>query len=93
MERTLRTLAVAAILTWLAYLLWVWLAVANLAKWMSASEIVPGLVIPIVMVAASTWLGFWSASRLPVRAAAVCQAVVLSLGCLFLASLLIGRSA
>ena len=93
MERTLRALTVAAIATWLAYLVWVSFGVARFEEWTSASEVVPGLFLPMAMLAASIWLGFWSASGLPVRAAVVCQAVVLSLGCLFLASLLLGRSA
>ena len=91
MERTLRSLTLATIVTWAAYLLWVSVAVVQLSGWMSASAVVPGLFIPIAMLGASTWIGYWSASKLPVQVAVLFQAAVLSFGCLFLASLLVGR--
>ena len=92
MEQTLRTLTVATVVTWLVYLLWVSLAVVRLSEWMSASDVVPFFFIPAIMIAASLWVGVCSVSRLPVRAAIVCQAVAFSLACLFLASLLIPRA-
>ena len=93
MERALRTLTIATVAIWSVYLLYIVTVVVRLSEWMSPSEVIPTILLPAAMLVASAWVGFWSAPRLPVRAALLGQLLVMALGCIFLISVFTARAA
>jgi hypothetical protein len=93
MERTLRSLTAASVVTWSLYLLYIVAVIAGLSEWLSPSEVFPTVGVPVAMLAISLWVGIWSRSRLPARVALLGQLIVLALGCLFIASAFIARAA
>ena len=88
----MRTLTIASVVTWSLYLLYVVAVIAGLSKWLSPSEVIAALVVPVAMLAISLWAGIWSRSRLPARVALLGQLIVLALGCWFIALALIARA-
>jgi hypothetical protein len=92
MERALRTLTMATVAIWSVYLLYIVTVATRLSEWLSPPEVIPTILLAVAVLAASAWVGFWSASRLPARTALLGQMLVMALGCLFLGSVLIGRA-
>ncbi|WP_211325877.1 hypothetical protein [Hephaestia caeni] len=88
MVKTLNGLTIAAIAAWSAYLLWLLAMVLRLSAWLSTSETIAGLAIPIAMIAAVLWIRFSLAARLPGRVIALFQLFILAVACLFLVSVL-----
>jgi hypothetical protein len=93
MSRTLNGLTIAAVAAWSFYFFYVLVVVLRIAKWLSGSEIVLTLAIPIAMIAASLWIRLWLAARLNGhRWVLLAQLLVVAAACLFLASILMPRA-
>jgi hypothetical protein len=93
MEHALWNMAIATIGIWSAYLLFIVTVATRLSEWLSPPEVITTILLPVAMLVASAWIGFWSAPRLSPRAAFLGQLLFMALGCLFLISLFTARAA
>ena len=93
MSRALNALTIGAVAGWsfyIAYILWL---LAHFNADFPNEDFVPGMLIPVGMLAVALWLRFWLVSRLQTRlAAALAQAVIMAAACLFITSVLSPRA-